>query len=89
MTTFDVEIGKNINEVYLKKLRHRAHSALPSGRYAHKKIDQPDTKPVKRSSYKKENIPNGQIQRSETVPNLRPQAAIPVKEGNYLSFLLK
>ena len=46
MTTFDVEIGKNINQVYMDKIKSRAKSVLPVRYFEENEVDK---KPIRRS----------------------------------------
>ena len=47
MTTFDVEIGKNINQVYMDKIKARAKSVLPVRHFEENEVDK---KPIRRSN---------------------------------------
>ncbi|CAI2362425.1 unnamed protein product [Moneuplotes crassus] len=50
MTTYDVEIGTNINQVYMNNLKKRSYSAIP-GRKLETKQNRPvDTEPVKKAA---------------------------------------
>lgn len=50
MTTYDVEIGTSINQVYMNNLKKRSYSAIP-GRKLETKQNRPvDTEPVKKAA---------------------------------------
>lgn len=80
MTTFDVEIGQNINDIYKKQLELRSLSeaAIRNKRIVDSKPRIVDTKPkIVKQKINENRKSSQQLNRSETVPSLRDDLSEP------------